>query len=324
MEQVKVVYISNVLPELFAAGAPEGWHVVTLGSGTSDEECLAEARDADFLVLSQTGHPKLPFPEQIVYGPKLKLLQPLGQGMDYMPVRAALKRGIRICNCGGGNSVPVTEHAILLILAVMRGLPQRVQEIREGKWSTQLKRTSLHTLHGKTVGFVGFGNIGQKIAARVRAFGTDIIFIKRGAAPQAVVADLHARRVALEELLSTADVVIVCVPLTEGTERMIGWKQLTMMKPSAYLINISRGGVVDERALIRALREKKIGGAGIDVFDREPTDPDNPLLHMDNVVATAHMSAAAAEYWLPRIKNLWDNILRVHEGRKPENIVTSV
>ena len=104
---------------------------------------------------------------------------------------------------------------------------------------------------------------------------------------------------------------------------MIGWKQLTMMKPSAYLVNISRGEIVDESALIRALKEKRIAGAGIDVFENEPTNIDNPLLHMDNVVATAHMSASAAEYWGPRMKNIWDNMLRVMEGKDPENLITS-
>ncbi len=211
------------------------------------------------------------------------------------------------------------------MLAVMRRLLPSVENIRKGKFRAGpgLDRKYFHQLYEKTVGIVGFGSIGQRVAKLVRGFDAKVIFTKRSEAPQSIVTDLQAQRVNLEELLSSADIVSLHLPLLESTRRMIGWKQLTMMKPSAILINTSRGDVVDEAALIRALREKKIAGAGLDVFEPEPPSPDNPLLSMDNVVVTPHTGGSASENLAPRIKIMWDNVLRVWEGKEPRNIVTS-
>ncbi len=328
MEQVKVVFISGVGPEVrdaFVAAAPPNWQVITPDLRSSDEEFIEQVRDADFLVCTRSGHPKGRFPDQIVQGAKLKLIQTLGQGTDHIPVRLALERGIPVANSGGANAVTVAEHTVLLMLAVMRRLLPSVETIRQGiKYSNLIEHKDFHSLYEKTVGIVGLGNVGQRVAKLVRGFDAKVIFTKRSEAPQSIVTDLQAQQVNLEELLSSADIVSLHVPLMESTRGMIGWKQLTMMKPSAILINTSRGSVVDEAALIRALRKKKIAGAGLDVFEQEPPNPDNPLLSMDNVVATPHVGGLASENWVSRIKSIWDNLLRVWEGKEPHNIVTSV
>ena len=328
MKKGKVVFMARVEPEVrgaFVAGAPPDIQVVTPDPGSNDEEIIKQAQDADFLVLSGTWHPTKRFPDQIVQGAKLKLIQTLGQGTDHVPMRLALERGIPVANSGGANAVAVAEHTLLLMLAVMRRLLPTIETIRQGKMRSNLiERKDFHQLYEKTVGIVGFGSIGQRVAKLVRGFDAKVIFTKRSEAPQSIVTDLQARRVNLEELLSSADIVSLHVPLLESTRKMIGWKQLTMMKPSAILINTSRGRVVDEAALIRALREKKIAGAGLDVFEQEPPSSDNPLLSMDNVVATPHVGGSASENWAPRLKSIWDNLLRVWEGKEPNNIVTSV
>ncbi|MFC1966242.1 2-hydroxyacid dehydrogenase [Chloroflexota bacterium] len=326
MEQVKVVFIVRVeseLREAFVAGAPPNWQVVTPDLHSTDEEFVEHARDADFLVCTKSGHPKGRFPDQIMQGAKLKLVQTIGQGTDHIPMRLALERGIPVANSGGANAIAVAEHTALLMLAVMRKLLPSVENLRQDQWRDNLERKYFHQIYEKTVGIVGFGSIGQRVAKLVRGFDAKVIFTKRSEAPQSIVTDLQAKRVNLEELLSKADIVSLHVPLQENTREMIGWKQLTMMKPSAILINTSRGSVVDEAALIRSLREKKIAGAGIDVFEQEPPSVDNALLHMDNVVATPHTGGAASENWAPRLKNVWGNLMRVWEGKEPHNIVTS-
>ncbi|MFC2041096.1 2-hydroxyacid dehydrogenase [Chloroflexota bacterium] len=329
MTQFKTVYIRRGEPEMrdaFIAGAPPNCQVVILDPNSTDEEFIEQVRDADFLVCSRTGHPKGRFPDQMIReATRLKLILSLGQGTDQVPMRIALERGIPVVNSGGANAIAVAEHAVLLMLAVMRRLLPSVETIRKGKFRTDLGLESnyFHQLYEKTVGIVGLGSIGQRVAKMVRGFDAKVIFTEKSEAPLSIVTDLQARRVNLEELLSSADIISLHVPLLESTRRMIGWKQLTMMKPSAILINTSRGDVVDEEALIRALREKKIVGAGLDVFEQEPTSLDNPLLSMDNVVATPHTGGVASENLAPRIKIVWDNVLRVWEGKEPHNIVSS-
>ncbi|MFC2041782.1 2-hydroxyacid dehydrogenase [Chloroflexota bacterium] len=328
MEQGKVVFMASAEPKMqdaFVAGAPPGMQVVIPAPGSSDEEIIELVQDADFIVLSGAWHPKKRFPDEIVLGAKLKLIHTLGQGTDHVPMRLALERGIPVANSGGANAIAVAEHTVLLMLAVMRRLLPSVETIRQGRMRSHLiDRDLLHQLYEKTVGIVGFGSIGQRVGKLVRGFDAKVIFTKRTEAPQSVVTDLQARRVNLEELLTSADIVSLHVPLLEDTRGMIGWEQLTMMKPSAILINTSRGPVVDEAALIRALREKKIAVAGLDVFEQEPPSSDNPLLSMDNVVATPHTGGAASETWAPRLKSIWENLLRVWEGKEPRNIVTSI
>ena len=321
MAQGKVVWIARVEPELrdiFIAEAPSDLQVVMADPNRSEEEIAEQVRDADFLVLYRSGR----VPDQVVRRARqLKLIQTLGQGTDHIPVRLASELGIPVANSGGANAVAVAEHTVLLMLATLKRLLPSVEALRQGKFSRDMDRRYFHQLYEKTVGIVGFGNIGRRVAKLVHDFDANIIFFDKAEIPQSIIADFQARRVSLEELLSRADVVTLHVPLLESTSGMIGWEQLTMMKPSAILINTSRGRVVDEAALIRALREKNIAGAGIDVFEQEPPSRDNLLLHMDNVVATPHIGGAAWENWVPRVKSTWENLLRVWEGREPHNVV---
>ncbi|MFC2005398.1 2-hydroxyacid dehydrogenase [Chloroflexota bacterium] len=322
MAKGKVVFLTRIASEMqdtFISEAPPNLQVVLLHPNAGEEEITRQVRDADFLVTLYSGR----IPDQVLQQAKqLKLIQSMGQGTDHIPGRLASELGIPIANSGGANVVAVAEHTVLLMLATMRNFLPSVETIRQGKSSNDMERRDFHQLYEKTVGIVGFGNIGRWVAKVVQGFDTNVIFYEKADIPQPIIAELQARRVSLDELLSSADIVTLHVPLLESTRRMIGWEQLTMMKPSAFLINTSRGSVVDEAALIRALREKRIAGAGIDVFEQEPPSLDNPLLNMDNVVATPHIGGAAWENWLPRVGTIWENILRVWEGGEPHNIVT--
>ena len=284
------------------------------------QDLTEHMRFADYLVTKSSGR----IPESwIAQTTRLKLVQTLGQGADHLPLALLTKRGIPVANAGGSNAVAVAEHAVLLMLASMRRFLANVALIQQGKRRDDSKIRYCHQLCGKTVGIVGFGNIGRWVCKIVYGFGANIIVSDsieiRGS-------DLpgEARQVALEELLTKADIVTLHVPLAESTRHMVDWEQLKRMKSTAFLINTSRGDIVDEGALIRALREGVISGAGLDVFHQEPLNPNSPLLLMENVVATPHIGGSVWENWIPRVHVAWNNIQRVSRGEIPLNLVKQI
>jgi phosphoglycerate dehydrogenase-like enzyme len=329
MVKAKVVFIAHVdteFKDVFVENCPSNMEVVRAFSNpkatekeVADEFGSEQLRDADFLVLFCRWR----VPEEAVRGARrLKFIQTLGQGTEHIPVRIASEMGIPVSNSGGGNAISVAEHTVLLMLATLKNLLQGVEAIRQDKFTKDMDRRSFHHLYEKTVGIIGLGTIGRLVAKLVNGFGVNVIFFDPADIPQSVVTDCHARRVSLEELLSISDVVSLHVPLLKSTKGMLRWEQLSMMKPSAVFINTSRGDLVDELALIRALREKVIAGAGLDVFDQEPPSRDNPLLNMENVVPTPHIAGMSSENWVFRVKNCWENLQRVWNGEKPQSLVT--
>lgn len=321
MAKGKVVLLSqNTEPEIEALiykhKIPEAELVAV--DPTNAEAVAKNLADADAIFAVRSGR----ITEKMVdMGKKLKLIHVPGQGTDRIPVEYATGKGIFVCNTGGANALSVAELVVCLTLMIMRRVVPYSEQLKKGDSRSQGSITAAHELYNKTVGIVGFGNIGRRVAKLMHGFGTDIIFYEKMEVSLPVMADFRAKKVSLEELLKTADVVTLHVPYLKSTRHMIGWEQLCMMKPTAYLINCARGGVIDEQALIRALKEKKIAGAGLDVFDPEPPSPDNPLLKMDNAIATPHIGATAWENWEPRIIVVWQNIARVLKGETPLNIV---
>jgi phosphoglycerate dehydrogenase-like enzyme len=232
-------------------------------------------------------------------------------------VEWALEKRIYVANAGGANAITVAEYTILLILACMRRLLLFNQSISEGKFRGNIDDRDSYELYGKTVGVVGLGNIGRRVAKLCYSFGANIIYFEKVIVPRALSADFKGRAVSLDELLSTSDIVTLHIPSLRSNRGMIGWTQLTKMKPSAYIINTSRGAIIDQDALIRALNEKRIAGAGLDVWEPEPPEPGNALLNMPNVIAVPHVAGLGWENVKPRCENIWRNILLVSEGKKP-------
>ncbi len=323
MEKYKVVFkgiLEPLLREIFIEQAPPNARVEFIEPGATVEEETTQIRDADILVIHKSAG-VLSLSQLIEKSEKLRLIQTFSQGVGHIPVRFAAEKGIRVCNAGGITAVGVAEHTVLLMLATLKRLQISVKIARQGKPATELSTKYIRRLHDKTVGIIGLGNIGRWVAGVVHGFGARVIFYDVADIPESVVVKLQANRVSLDELLSSADIVTLHVPLLESTRGLIGWKQLTMMKPSAILVNTCRGTVVDESALIRALNEEKIAGAGLDVLTDEPASPDNPLLHMDNVVVTPHIAAEVWEDYLLLIKLTWENVSLLAEGKEPRNIV---
>jgi D-3-phosphoglycerate dehydrogenase / 2-oxoglutarate reductase len=223
---------------------------------------------------------------------RLKVVGRAGIGVDNVDLDAATKRGIVVMNTPGGSSLTVAEHTFAMLLSLVRHIPSATASVKAGKW--EKKRFEGHELAGKTLGVVGIGNIGSVVVERARAFGMSVVaydpFIAREAAER-----LGARMVALDELWPAADVVSLHVPLTEKTRRIVNADTLARMKPGAYLVNAARGGLVDEAALAEALREGRLAGAALDVFEKEPPPPDHPLLALENFVCTPHLGASTEE-----------------------------
>lgn len=246
---------------------------------------LALLADADYMVCRA-----VPINATVLdYAPKLKAIQKWGVGYEKIDVEEAGKRNIPVMVCVGGNSIPVAELTVALMLDVLRNVTAMNKKLKEGKWAREEFASHTYLLHGKTVGLIGIGNIAKQVASIVRGgFCCRVIYYDLFPLSKEDELRLGVEYVSLEQLMSESDIVSVHVPLLETTAGMINKKHLTQMKPTACLINTSRGGVVNEEDLISALQNRTILGAGLDTFCSEPLSPDSPFLTMENVVATPH------------------------------------
>ena len=256
--------------------------------------------------------------------PNLRLVQSMGAGTDALDLPGLAELGITVANNGGGNSVAVAEHAIMLMVGIYRRLHLQVMSMSRGKWYGDIPErfwSETHELTGRRVGIVGGGHIGRQVARRLQGWECELVYSDVVEMPADAAKELGIPRVSLDELLTTSDVVSLHVPLNNRTRGMIGDRELGLMKPTAVLINTCRGGVVDEAALVRALRAGKIAGAGLDVLEEEPTPADNPLLHMDNVMVTPHLAGMSQEASRKSQAFALANAARVVAGEKPLSVV---
>jgi D-3-phosphoglycerate dehydrogenase / 2-oxoglutarate reductase len=229
--------------------------------------------------------------EAIAAGRRLRVVARAGVGLDNVDVEAATKAGVMVVNAPASNVVSAAEHAVALLLALARNVPQANSSLKGGQW-----KRSAYTgveLQDKVAGILGLGRIGALVAQRLQAFGMTVIACDPYA-PPATSTQLGVRMVSLEELLTMSDFISVHLPKNAETVGLIGDRELHQVKPSVRIINAARGGIVDEAALVAALREGRVAGAGIDVYAKEPCT-DSPLFSLDNVVATPHLGASTSE-----------------------------
>ncbi len=229
--------------------------------------------------------------EVISRAARLKVIGRAGVGVDNVDLEAATERGIAVLNVPDGNVIAACEHTFALMLALARQIPDAVKSLREGRWERQ--KFLGRELYRKVLGIVGLGRIGSEVARRARAFGMEVLAYDPFVSP-ARAQKLGVEVVGWEELLSRADFLTLHVPLTPQTRSLIGRAELRRMKKGAFLINTSRGGVVDEAALFEALSSGHLGGAALDVFEREPPG-DHPLFRLPHFVATPHLGASTVE-----------------------------
>lgn len=280
---------------------------------------IAEAmREADY-VLGFIFH--LP-DEAYLNAHRLKLIQVLSAGYDMVNIEGARKARIPICSNGGANSVAVAEHAIMLMLAVYRKLIAFHQNVATGRWHSGIPRAvDIFEIEGKTVGLIGFGNIGVQVARRLKGFNARVIYYDTVRRDSQEEAALGVEYSPLDGLLRTADIVSLHTALNDSTRGIMGREALSLMKPKAILINTCRGEVVDEDALVAALQEGRLLGAGLDTLRQEPTDPANPILRLPNVVLTPHSAGPTVDSFRKRFQNGYANIQRVAEGCRPSWVI---
>jgi phosphoglycerate dehydrogenase-like enzyme len=253
-----------------------------------EAELIRRIRDAD-VVLNIRGYTR--FSAKVIAAcERLRLISIWGTGTDNIDFAAVRGRGIAVTNTPGVNAHAVAEHTIALMLAVARRIPSMDAGVRAGEWP----RGKLVQLEGKTLGVIGLGAIGRRVAMLGSAFGMTVLASTLGE-DDGRAAAVGAKHVSLETLLTDSDFVSLHLRLSERTSRHLDRDRLALMKPSAFLINTARGGLVDRDALLVALREPRIAGAGLDVFHLEPVAADDPLLRLPNVVLTPHNAGSTPE-----------------------------
>lgn len=254
--------------------------------------------------------------------PDLEVIASVSVGVDNYDVDYLTERRILLTNTPDVLTETTADTGFALILATARRVVELANLVRAGNWQRNIGPAHFGTdVHGKTLGIIGMGRIGEALAQRGHfGFGMPVIYHSHSPKP-AVEQRFHAQYRSLPELLQQADFVCLTLPLTAETEGLIGTQQFAQMRPETIFINISRGKVVDEKALTEALRAGQIRAAGLDVFEREPLNPDSPLLQLDNVVATPHIGSATHETREAMAKCAVENLLAALAGQRPGNLV---
>jgi D-3-phosphoglycerate dehydrogenase len=257
--------------------------------------------------------------------PDLKLIQVFSAGTDWLDVAAIAELGVEVADNNGANAVVVAERAIALIYSVFQQLDQQFQSVRAGTWHQGVDSDRpYYTFENKRIGLVGLGRIGSRVAKRLAGWECDVVFHDTAALDEAHIASTGARPLPYDELLQTADVVSLHVPLNHLTQGMFSDREFGLMKKDAVFINTCRGPVCDEAALIRALRKKRLFGAGMDVTEVEPIQTDNPLLAMPNVLITPHSAGRSVQTNEKIGPHIIANAARVIRSEAPIAVVTPV
>ena len=321
MTQAKVIFLHALPSEIFdeiVGHAPDGFSTVGILGSTSEADQVDAVGDADFLIVYG-----VPLPDPVLRAAKkVRLVQLLAAGYDRMNLKLMGELEVPCANNGGANSWAVSDHAVLLMLAVYRRLLQADASTRAGDWSAPIDGFNTFEMANKLVGILGIGNIGKQVAKRVQAFDARVQYFDKYPLSSDHEEQLGLARVGLDELFSTSDIVTCHTPLTSETHHVVSRERLALMKPTAVLVNTSRGSVVDETALLEALQEGQIAGAGLDVFETEPVSLDNPLLKMDNVVVTPHSAGTTWNTWSRRAEFAYQNMKRVIDGQPPLSVVS--
>jgi D-3-phosphoglycerate dehydrogenase len=301
--------------EMEALG-PIGAEIVEIPLGTEDEFVTA-ARDADALYAKGR-----PITKRMIDGLERCRVIALGTvGVDSVDVAAASVRGIPVTNVPDTFIEEVAEHAMTLILATFRRLVVQDRLVRDGRWRDGRPMLLRYPrLMGQTLGLIAFGHVARAVAVRARAFGLHMLAYDPYV-EELVMSPYGVEPVALAELLERSDIVSMHAPATPEAHHMLREEHFRLMKPSALFINTGRGPTVDEAALVKALQEGWIAGAGLDVLEQEPPAPGNPLLGMDNVILTAHVASASARFDPARLRRVGHEIALVLRGRWPRSCV---
>ncbi len=290
---------------------------LVIGDCHNEDDIITMAQDADAILTVGA-----PMTRRVLEKlPKCRVIVRYGIGYDTVDVDAATDNNILVVNIPDFCFEEVSNHAIALLLACAKKITQLDNLVKQGRWKEAKQAQSpMGPIFGQTCGIIGCGNIGRVTAKKAQCFGLNVLgydpYIDKSLAAQSGIT-----LVDLPELLRESDYVLLHSSLTKETFHLIGENQLKIMKPGAYLVNTARGAVIDEPALIRALGEKRIAGAGLDVFEKEPVDPENPLLKMDNVIVLPHSASYSDAAFIRLRRCVGQEAARVLSGKSPKNVV---
>jgi D-3-phosphoglycerate dehydrogenase / 2-oxoglutarate reductase len=287
--------------------------------GRSTSELIQALRDVDVALLQGHGFDRAAFASMGLHG-RCKGLVSFGHGYDHLDLDAATRNGVVLANTASFGTEEVSNHTMMHFLVCARKFVLHDKMVRSGGWTRKILAPMGHIV-GEIFGIVGLGDIGRAVARKARAFGLQVIAYDPYIASWDALEYGVEMTDSLEALCQRSDYISVHVYLNAETHHLIGNRQFSLMKPTAYLINCARGGVVDEAALIEALKQERIAGAGLDVFEKEPVDPDNPLLKMDNVSVTNHYASYSEIAWERAQTQLGEEAARIASGMWPMSLI---
>jgi D-3-phosphoglycerate dehydrogenase / 2-oxoglutarate reductase len=290
-----------------------------IAAASTEDEIIAAGQNAD--VITYMGL-YTPFTRRVLENlPRCRMIMRYGIGFETVDLDAATEQGIVICNAAEFCVPEVADHTVALILNLARRIAYLDRNVRAGNWSEVMAATGqVRRLSTQTVGLVGFGRIARQVAINLRPMVGQILACDPYVAPQSG-AEMGVEIVEMDDLLHRSDYVSVHTPLMPTTRHLIGPAQLAQMQPTAYLVNTSRGPVVDESALIEALQNKQIAGAALDVFEAEPLALDSPLRTLENVTLTPHTASHSAEAGQDVLRTVIQSVLDFTAGRRPPHVV---
>ncbi|MFH1257026.1 MAG: hydroxyacid dehydrogenase [Candidatus Diapherotrites archaeon] len=288
-EKFRVLVADGVSPKAIALLKKENDFETIESASLKEPELLEKIKGIDAIIVRSAT--KMPA-SVIAAADKLKVIGRAGAGVDTIDVKAATAKGIKVLNTPSGNTVSVAELTIGMLISLSRKVHEAHSSMKQNKWEKKLFKGG--ELYGKTFGIIGMGKIGREVAKRAKPFGVKIMAYEPYPDHNAIAEIGGVEIVALEKLLKESDFISIHVPLNDATRNLIGEKEFALMKPNARIANIARGGIVDEAALAKALREGKIAGAAVDVFVKEPPE-GNELLGTPNILLTPHIGASTHE-----------------------------
>ena len=307
----------SIPPELPEA-IRQHWPQMRVVHLTSYDQIPAEIHDTDIFA----GYTLTP--DQLAAAHRLKWIHVTAAGVAQLMRPDVLASGITVTNSRGIHAIPMAEHTMGMILSFARKFPASLHYQRQHRWAQQEiwdARPRPTELKGSTLVIIGFGAIGTELAKRARAFGMRVWAVTRSGHADASLADWTFPAIDLAKVLPEADYIVLAAPDTPDTHHMIGASELAAMKPSACLVNVSRGGLVDESALVAALQNGTIAGAALDVAEHEPLSQESPLWQMENVFITPHTSSVSENLWPRQTELMLENLDRWFSGRQLINLV---
>ncbi len=281
------------------------------------DEKYKNLTDADIMVLRLFKITR----EDIERNRNLKMIQKWGAGYDTIDIEAAGQYGVYVSNSPGANSYAVAEIAVLQMLSVYRNLIIQDSAMRSGEWTKTKYVDRSYCILDKVVGLVGCGNIGRDVAKRVQAFGASVQYYDMFRMSEEDEKALDMKYVEMDELFKSSDIISLHLPLNESTRNIVDKEKIALMKPTAIIINTSRGGTINESDLIDALNENRILGAGLDCIEREPVEADDPILKAPNVTLTPHIGGTSADLLGHMVPLMAENIIRFKKGKEAKYVV---